>query len=61
VTSIDITATRGDWLGPPPEGDRYLGFVFATADRPEVVGSTLIKARGLLAVQMSVTESAKVQ
>ena len=40
ISAIDITATPGSQVQPPPEGDRYLGFVFAKGpDRGEVEAS----------------------
>jgi len=41
VTSIEITARAGTPVAPPPDGDRYLGFIFAVADDPDTVESTL--------------------
>ncbi len=40
ISAIDITTTPGTRVEPPPEGDRYLGFVFARGpDRTEVEAS----------------------
>lgn len=40
ISAVDITATPGSQVEPPPEGDRYLGFVFARgADRGGVEAS----------------------
>jgi biotin carboxylase len=40
ISAIDITTTPGSQVEPPPEGDRYLGFVFARgADRDGVEAS----------------------
>lgn len=52
VTGIDITASPGEYLAPPPEGARYLGFVFAEATEPEIVESTLMKAMDRIKVEM---------
>lgn len=41
IVEIDITAHEGMELVPLPEGDRYLGFVFARADTPERVEAAL--------------------
>ncbi|HSJ27573.1 MAG TPA: ATP-grasp domain-containing protein [Acidimicrobiia bacterium] len=41
VTSVEITAPVGSWVAPPPEGDRYLGFVFARRRRPDEVEEIL--------------------
>ncbi|MEX2650988.1 MAG: ATP-grasp domain-containing protein [Acidimicrobiia bacterium] len=50
VTGMDITVRPGRHLEPPPEGDRYLGFVYARATTPEDVESSLRKAEALLEV-----------
>ena len=50
VTGIDVTVQRGRRVEPPPEGDRYLGFVYARAPSPESVESTLAEAQRLLEV-----------
>lgn len=44
VTGIDLTIPVGTAVTPPPEGDRYLGFVFARAGDPDAVEATLRKA-----------------
>lgn len=53
VTSIDITAGPGEKLSPPPEGDRYLGFVFANGDSPSRVEEVLRQAMKTIQVRMS--------
>lgn len=50
VTGMDITVRPGRILEPPPEGDRYLGFVYARATNPESVEGSLRKAQALLEV-----------
>jgi biotin carboxylase len=50
VTGIDITVPPGAEILPPPEGDRYLGFVFARSDKPEAVEAALRQAAKTLAV-----------
>ena len=50
VSAIDITATPGSQLQPPPEGDRYLGFVFAKGPDRDGVEATLRQARDLVDV-----------
>jgi len=50
VTGMDITVRPGRHLEPPPEGDRYLGFVYARATTPEDVESSLRQAEALLEV-----------
>ena len=44
ITGVEITARPGDRLAPPPEGGRYLGFVFASAETPDQVESALRQA-----------------
>lgn len=50
VTGMDITVPPGRVLEPPPEGDRYLGFVYARATHPEAVEASLRRAQALLEV-----------
>lgn len=50
VTGMDITIRPGRVLEPPPEGDRYLGFVYARATRAEDVENSLRQAQSLLEV-----------
>jgi len=53
VTGIDglvITIPPGEALVPLPEGDRYLGFMFAHAETPEAVESALREAHAHLRV-----------
>lgn len=44
VTAIDLTIPPGSPVHPVPEGDRYLGFVFARARDAESVETALRKA-----------------
>lgn len=48
VTSLEITIPIGRRVRPLPEGDRYLGFLFASGDDPESVEAALREAHGLL-------------
>ncbi len=50
VTGIDVTVHPGRRVEPPPEGDHYLGFVYARASSPENVESALLEAQRLLEV-----------
>lgn len=50
VTGVDITAPHGAMLLAPPEGDRYLGFVFARADTPDQVEEALREAMSRIVV-----------
>lgn len=44
ITDIQVTASPGQILAPPPEGASYLGFIFAHAISPEAVESSLREA-----------------
>lgn len=48
VTGIDLTIQPGSRVLPPPEGDRYLGFVFARASDADSVEAVLHKAAGTI-------------
>ncbi len=52
VEDVLITAHRGQELVPLPEGSRYLGFIFARADTPELAESALRRAHGELDVEV---------
>jgi biotin carboxylase len=52
ITGIDFTVVAGRPVVPPPEGERYLGFVYARGDTPEQVETALRKAMGTLEVQL---------
>lgn len=48
ITGIDLTIAVGSEVHPLPEGDRYLGFVFARATDPDSVETALRKAAALI-------------
>ena len=50
VADIRITIPRGRPVVPLPEGDRYLGFVFARAEAPAAVEAALREAHAALDV-----------
>jgi biotin carboxylase len=52
VTGIDLTIQPGNQVVAPPEGERYLGFVYARAATPELVEAALRKAMATLEVQL---------
>jgi len=52
IVGMHITVPRGGRLVPVPEGDRYLGFVFARAATPAAVEHALREARRVLAVRV---------
>ena len=49
VESVEITARTSYPLVPLPEGDSYLGFVFARGESPELVEAALRAAHSRLA------------
>ena len=53
ITGLDITVGPGVELVPLPEGDRYVGFVFAEGDGPDEVETSLRRAAGEIDVIVS--------
>jgi biotin carboxylase len=52
VAGLEISVARGRRVEPLPEGDRYLGFLFAKADTPEQVEAALRAAHARLDVDL---------
>jgi biotin carboxylase len=50
ITGLEITVPKGRRVLPLPEGDRYLGFLFARAETPEAVEHALRTAHAKLDV-----------
>ncbi len=50
ITGLDMTVQVGTELTPLPEGDRYLGFLFATGAAPDEVEASLREAYAALDV-----------
>ena len=50
IAGLTITVPRGETLVPLPEGDRYLGFLFARAATPDAVEAALREAWSRLEV-----------
>lgn len=48
IEEVNITIPIGEEIVPLPEGDRYLGFIFARAETPEAVEASLREAHGLM-------------
>lgn len=48
IEHVEITAKMNYVIKPLPEGDGYLGFIFALGDNPEEVEATLRLANSLL-------------
>ena len=44
ITGLDISVAPGRRIRPLPEGDRYLGFLFAKAETPDEVETSLRRA-----------------
>jgi biotin carboxylase len=53
IAGLEISIPNGRPVTPLPEGDRYLGFLFAKADRPEQVEAALREAHALLEVEIA--------
>jgi biotin carboxylase len=53
VTGLTITIPPGQRVRPLPDGDRYLGFIFASGDTPADVEQALTAASGRLRVIIS--------
>jgi biotin carboxylase len=52
IAGLEISIARGRPVRPLPEGDRYLGFLFAKADTPEQVEQALRDAHARLDVDV---------
>lgn len=52
IVGLDITVARGRRVRPLPEGDRYLGFLFAKGGSPEDVEGALRTAHGVLDIEI---------
>jgi hypothetical protein len=55
VTGLEITVPPGRRVRPLPEGDRYLGFLFARGDTPAAVEASLRAAHAALDVDIEAT------
>jgi biotin carboxylase len=52
VQGVEITIPRGQGVQALPEGDRYLGFIFATGETPGAVERALREAHGQLRISI---------
>jgi ATP-grasp domain/L-amino acid ligase C-terminal domain 2 len=52
IGALEITIARGRLVVPLPEGDRYLGFMFARAASADAVERSLCVAHGLLRIRI---------
>jgi biotin carboxylase len=55
IEGLEITIPSGQKVVPLPEGDRYLGFLFAAANDPEEVEDSLRRAHALLDIDITET------
>jgi len=53
ITGVTMSIPAGESVTPLPEGDRYLGFVFARGDAPVTVEAALREAQSLLKVDIA--------
>jgi hypothetical protein len=53
ITGVSISIPVGASLRPLPEGDRYLGFIFARGETPQGVEASLRRAQALLEVDLT--------
>lgn len=61
ITGVDITAVRNHPIQRLPEGDSYLGFVFARGGTPDQVEDALRRAHELLDIEITPTVHLTVQ
>jgi hypothetical protein len=57
IEGLEITIPVGQRVEPLPEGDRYLGFLFAAASDPAEVESSLRRAHALLDIAIETGEN----
>jgi len=57
VEEVEISIRPGQEVVPPPEGSRYLGFIFARAEGPEQAEAALRQAHGCLAFRIQPLQS----
>jgi hypothetical protein len=50
VTALDVTLPVGSAVRSLPDGDRYLGFLFATGETPAAVEASLRRGAALLEI-----------
>lgn len=53
IEGVEITVPRGRHIQPLPEGDRYLGFLFARGDTPDAVERALRAGHAVLDVHIT--------
>ena len=60
IVGLEISVAPGRELRPLPEGDRYLGFLFAKGDEPDDVEAALRAAHALIHVEVAAREATPV-
>jgi hypothetical protein len=53
IENVEITAPLGNPIVPLPEGDSYLGFIFARGETPEAVEAALREAHRRLTFEIA--------
>ena len=53
IEGVEITIPRGENVVPLPEGDRYLGFIFAAGSTPEEIEAALREAHEALDIDIA--------
>ncbi len=52
VDEVRLTVPPGQPVAPPPEGSRYLGFIFARAEDPDTVEAALRESHARLRIEI---------
>ncbi len=52
IVDLELTIPIGSPVKPPPDTDRYLGFMFAAGETPEVVEASLRQAHAELTINI---------
>ena len=58
ITGLEVTVPEGKRVSAWPDGERYLGFLFARGAEPAAVEGSLRKAQALLSVRIEPNENA---
>jgi hypothetical protein len=53
IRGVEVTVAAGRPIEQLPEGDRYLGFIFARGETPEGVEASLRRAQSLLDIEVT--------
>ena len=52
IVDLEVTTPIGSSIRPPPEADRYLGFLFANGDSPRAVEESLRRGHAALTIEI---------